>query len=110
MPPLRSESEGINSAVSPDVEPIPCGDQGLEMTKPHHGGTRARRQQRLARIALETVQPGVAPGTDNPNDWVGTAIAGRHDRRACPADLAAPRLRHGRPVADADLQNRELVV
>jgi hypothetical protein len=40
---LRSESKGINPAVSTDVETIPGGNQGLEMTKARHGGTRTRR-------------------------------------------------------------------
>jgi hypothetical protein len=39
---LQSESEGMNPAVSSYIETIPGGDQGLEMTKAHHGGTRTR--------------------------------------------------------------------
>jgi hypothetical protein len=95
----RSESKGVNPAVGTYVETIPGGDQSLEMTKALHGGTRTCREQRLARIPLESVQPVVALRTDHPNDWVGTAITGRHDGRASSADLAAPRLRDGRPLA-----------
>jgi hypothetical protein len=39
---LRSESKSVNPAVGPYVETIPGGDQGLEMTKALHGGTRTR--------------------------------------------------------------------
>jgi hypothetical protein len=52
----------------------------------------------------------LALGPDHPNNWVGAAIAGRYDGRTRSADIAAPRLRYGRPFADADLQDRELVV
>jgi hypothetical protein len=65
---LRSESKGINPAVGTHVETISGGDQGLEMTKALHGGTRTRREQRLAGIALESMQPVVAFGADHPNN------------------------------------------
>jgi hypothetical protein len=98
----RSERKSINPAVSTYVETIPGGDQGLEMTKALHGGTRTRREQGLARIAFEAVQPIVALGPDHPNNRARAAIAGRHDGRPQSADLAAPRLRDG--GADADFQ------
>jgi hypothetical protein len=90
------ERESIYSSIGAYVETILGCNQRLEAMKPRHCGTRAVKDylDYLASVSPEAVQPIVTPivtlSADHPDDRIGVSGAGRHNRRACTAEAAAP--------------------
>ena len=103
--PLRFalKREGIYSSIRAYVETIFGCNQRLKVMKPGHCGTRAVKD-RLAGVSPEAVQPIVTLSPDHPDDRICASVAGRHNRRACTADAAAPRGAESRSLACLDLK------
>ena len=105
-----SESEGVNSLIGTDIEPILGGDECLEVMQSCHRRPRATIEKRLTVVAPKPVEPIITFGPDHPYNWFGLPIGRRDDWGTCPRDSAAPCRRNLRVRAATDLQHRQFTV
>src|SRR5438874_1746209 len=69
---------------------------------------RRAREQSLASVAAEAVQPVVALGAQHPDDRIGSAVGRRDNRGTGARHRAAPSRRERRPRAGGDPQDGQI--